>query len=347
MPKARPTQKDVAAAAEVSQSLVSQVLNHRAVDVSEATRQRILTAARRLGYLPRKESDPVGIPEPARRNTGPLIAYVPQTVLRPPGHEEAVFDAYEEYYNRFQNRLVTLAHQKGVSLLVRPYVDQSELTSWLLEWGVDGVVLHASDRNLCEWISKRYPMVQISRRYLPETDAVMSSQEEVISLAMKHLYDLGHRRIALFSNNHHNDTMTRRHDAYHDYVTQAELENFLFFDQTPREIIATLDRLGEKAPTAVIAGDPTALALQKEMLRMGRQLPEELSVVGIDNISADALADPPLTSIDFRAEDIMRVALSLLLNRLKEPTLAFQRVEISPRLVVRESTTTPYLQKTS
>ncbi|HWL52905.1 MAG TPA: LacI family DNA-binding transcriptional regulator [Chthoniobacteraceae bacterium] len=343
MAKGKPTQRDVALAANVSQSLVSLVLNQVETEASEATRIRILETAKRLGYVPKKKH--VYEPKKAKRpgKQGKLLAYIPQTVTREVPMDARIYDGYEEFYQRFQSAVAEAAHLNGFALMVRPYTNPTELTSWLIEWGIDAVIMHSSDRNLSEWISKRYPMVQINRRNVVEADVVMPNQEEMITLPLDYLHQHGHERIAFLSIPRDNDIHRRRRQAYLDWTRRKNLPAYPEFLACDGGSLTTLLEMKENRPTAAIAGDAMALILQKEAIKRGFSLPEDLSIIGIDNISADVFATPPLTSIDVRANEITRIALSLLTERLKEPTLAFQKVEITPKLIVRESVAT--LQK--
>ncbi len=335
---AKPTQRDVAKAANVSQGLVSLALNDSGAEIAEATRIRIREAARRLGYVPKSKHiyEPKGA-VPGKR--GKLLAYIPQTVTRELLLDHSIYDAYEEFYARFQNRLTEAAAQSGVQLIIRPYDNPMELTSWLIEWGVDGVILHSSDQSLSEWISKRYPMVQLSRRNVAEADVVMSDQKELMTIALDYLRQHGHERIAFLAPALESEIYQQRRRTYLDYTQKAKLPaypEFLSCEQI-EEDFSKLLKNGKDRPTAVIAGDPVALMLQKQAIKQGLSLPEDLSMIGIDNISADHFAMPPLTSIDVRADEITRIALSLLTQRLTDPTRAFQKIEITPKLIARES----------
>lgn len=339
-PKSTPTQRAIAKAAGVSQGLVSLVLSDTDADVAEATRIRIQETARRMGYSPKKNELRVSTKKGAGPGKRKVLAYIPCTFTRDiPGYE-TIYDAYGEFYAQFQNQLVEAAYKKGFSLLVRPYGNPTEMTSWLIEWGVDGVIMHFNDQPLGEWISRRYPMVQINRRFVSEADVVMPNQEEVITMTMEHLRKQGHRYIAHVTNSSSDSAIQSRIDAYLKYAKKHGLhlyEEFLSCESAEQMI--SLFFASSPRPTAIITGDPNALTLQKEAARRGLSLPEDLSVIGIDNISAARFATPALTSVDIQIHEITRTALSLIAERLNEPTRAFQKVEISPKLIVRESVT--------
>lgn len=341
MAKKRPTQRDVAKAVNVSQGLVSLVLNNVESEASEATRTRIIETAKRLGYVPRKKH--VYEPRRATGKQGKLVAYIPRVVTREVPMDPAIYEGYEEFYRRFQSAIVDAAHENGLALMVRPFTNPTELTGWLLEWGVDAVIMHHGDRNLSEWISKRYPMVQINRQHALDADVVMPSQEALVTTAMDYLRQQGHEKIAFaFRSHDHKDSLAQRKQAYLDYARKAGLPVYekLLSMKTPMAAVSAFFESGSDRPTAIIAGDSIALLLQREAARRGLSLPEDLSIVGIDNLSACSFAEPPLTSIDVRPREIMNTALSLIIERLKDPTLAFKKVEVTPKLVIRHSVAT-------
>lgn len=334
MSRRKPTQEDVAKAAEVSQALVSLVLSEAAAPVAEVTRTRILEAAQKLGYSSRKGRTAV------RRQK--LLAYIRPRVER--GHHEKhwIYDSYEQFYNQIQNRLVEKTYASGYPLIVRPYTDPIELTHWLIEWGVDGVFLHSSDESLAQWICSRYPMVQINRRPRLETNSVLPNQEEIVLLAMNHLREHGHERIALVLTGADGYVLQQRQHTYVEYTRQQGLPCYeeWFSEASLEKIVGMLAERSKTGPTALIIGDHGALLIQQELLRLGFSLPEDLSMVGIDNISASNFSSPPLSSIDVRLDEVSDVALALMTARIQNPAGAFQKIEVSPKLVVRRSVST-------
>lgn len=330
------TQQDVAKACDVSQALVSLVMSGNPVDVAEATRQRVLEAAKRLGYTPKKNA---GLAKRSR-----IMAYIRPLVER--GHHEDhwIYDSYEEYYNRIQNQLVEEAYRVGYSLIVRPYTETNELTRWLLEWNVDGVFWHADDSTLAHWIARRFPMVQITRSVVINACAVSTNQEELISLALDHLRKNGHRQIAYLPTKINDPLAKQRNRAYEDYMKvhglvaiNVPLTNESTFQEAEESMFALLDRPEEFRPTAFLMGDHSALYFLKEAVKRGIRLPDELSIVGIDNISVTAFSHPALTTMDTRMPEVARVAMELLCRRIKESDLNPQKIFITPKLIVRES----------
>jgi DNA-binding LacI/PurR family transcriptional regulator len=93
----------------------------------------------------------------------------------------------------------------------------------------------------------------------------------------------------------------------------------------------------DSAPTAVLTGDHTALLLLTYAKQRGWRIPEDLSILGIDNTLAARYCDPPLTTFDTRTDEIARQAVSLMFNRIKRPDRPCQMKRVPPQLVVRHS----------
>ncbi|HWL52747.1 MAG TPA: LacI family DNA-binding transcriptional regulator [Chthoniobacteraceae bacterium] len=343
MRRTKPTQKDVAKAAEVSQTLVSLVLSGAPVDVAEATRAQILKAARDLGYATKK-----------KRTTPPrqrVLAYIRPVVERGHHEEHWIYDSYDQYYDRIQNYLLEAAYQAGYALIVRPYEKTHELTQWLMEWGVDGVVWHGHG-TLAQWIAERYPMVQINRHTVMEADAVSTNQEEMVRVPLNYLRSLGHERILFLERAQATNTLREtRIRIYREYLREHGLLEWEAlwrtsggFEDSLSGTTGLLEKLKSFAatdrnllPTAILTGDHGALYHMKHLARCGVDIPEQISFVGIDNISASALSHPALTTLDNCLDEMAQTAISLLIERIQHPGSAFKKLFITPRLIVRES----------
>lgn len=333
----RVTQKVVAEEAGVSQTLVSLVLSNGALpaQVAEGTRERILEVAERLGYSLRRMA--------GRQRSLALILPV---VSRAEALGDSIYEGIEDFYARTQRYVAEAAYRKGYSLIVRPYEQSAELTHWLTEWEVDGVLWHASDENLLAWITKRLPTVQLHYGASLETDAVTANQHEIPVLALNHLYERGHRRICFLPGGSRSNKPARMRVA--GFIERASSLGLPIFEEflegtaaDSREWIEKCLRLLElpedQRPTAFVCGDPLALTLARNVQERGFSIPGDLSLIGVDNLSAGALYNPPLTSIDVCNREVSDTAVALLVDRIADPTLRHQKVFISPSLVERGS----------
>lgn len=340
MAKRRPTQKAIAEAAKVSQGMVSQVLRGGNVEVASKTRERIIRIAREMGYLPSNAGDP-GYRCPTQK----VWAYIRPVVSRNFHDEHWIYDSYAEYYDRIQLELVEAAYNCGYTLIVRPYSEPMELTHWLIESGASGVFWHARDDDLLNWIVKRYPVVEINRRTLPSTDGISADQEAIIFMAMQYLMDRGHRKIAYLPNAPFTDKLwTLRTKAYRDFaqnnglpVYDELLQGHLGNEVATERLLALMAGKSSGCPTALISTDHRALLNMKKLRAAGYSVPKDLSLLGIDNISACAYVDPPLSSIESPFKGLARLAAEMMADRMKENDIPFRKVAITPRIVERNS----------
>ncbi len=343
-PSRKITQKDVAKAAGVSQALVSLVLGGDAsADVSPESRARVLEAAKRIGYRQRRRNAGGGMRQ--------CLAYIYPVVQRPKawsGQHEWLFKSYDDFYARIQMALDEAARKRGFALMAYPASSERELTQWLSEWDIRGVFWNDEDVNLAKWIERRLPIVQVDRRMLDSSDAVMTNQVEMTTKAMSYLYEKGHRRILFHSKWPLDCFLSReRLRGYREFIEAAGLPDFNLATTFPtgdrskyvleERVIETLRLPEGQRPTAAVLPDLYALRLQKILLSQGYTLPDDLSIVGIDNVAACDYVHPALTSIDGEHTEVALNAIDLMEARLSEPDRPARKIEVSPRLIERES----------
>ena len=181
---ARPRLVDVADRARVSKSTASRVINGAPINVSPTTRQRILRAASELGYTANALAQAL-----SARSSGAIALLIPSPVSI-------------AYTDMFQG-VLTYAAQRGVPATVVIDVERaaSEVTlRALVEAGrVDGVIVVSSftgDERFDFLLSSKVPHVYMMRAVPGSNHNVVIDDEKVSALAVEHLYELGHRRIA-------------------------------------------------------------------------------------------------------------------------------------------------------
>lgn len=336
--KAKVTQAMIAQEAGVSQTLVSLVLNNASSPdrVAEETRKRILETARALGYQIKGSG--------LRKKT---LALILPMVSRAERLDTSIYSSIEDFYARTQKFVAEAAYHKGYSLIVRFYEQPVELTHWLTEWEVDGVLWNASDEKLLEWISERFPVAQLHfGERNSRIDMVTAHQEEIPVLALDYLYKRGHRRICFVPGVAWGKVTEIRAAAFRRHV---EVLGIPIFEQflRPGDTVSSWDVLNDclrlmdlpdgQRPTAFVLGDPAALPLARELQKRGFKIPEDVSIMGIDNLSAGSLYNPPLTSIDVCQREVSETAVAMVVSRIVNPDQRCQKVFISPEVVERES----------
>jgi LacI family transcriptional regulator len=203
------------------------------------------------------------------------------------------------------------------------------------------------------------PIVLLTRSLnLPEDcGAVYADEARTVDLALSHLWTLGHRRIAHVAGPVDagpaadwravvDDIAIRRLEAYEGWMqAHATTDPALIAhargwegDHVP-EIVDAWARLAEPPTAAFCANDALAVAVIAEARRRGWRVPEDLSVVGVDNSAAAAASDVPLTSIDVGMEAVGRGGTRALLQLMEGAPLEACRVALPVSEIVLRSST--------
>ena len=195
-------------------------------------------------------------------------------------------------------------------------------------------------------IAVRIPVVAVDRR-LPglEVDTVTVDNEAAMYRGVRHLLELGHRRIALVSGPLDVSAIRERHDGYVRALTEAGITPVpsLVRHADLREPMArrlTAELLAERpGPTAIATVNNLAtVGALKAVRDAGRRVPDEVSVLGFDDLLAGELIDPALTAIAQPTYAIGTTAVELLVRRISSPDLPVSDVVLETELIVRAST---------
>jgi DNA-binding LacI/PurR family transcriptional regulator len=333
----RPTSADVAARAGVSRTTVSFVLNGRDVAISPATRERVIDAARQLGYHPHAS---------ARQ----LAAGTSQTiglVLRQSA-EQVAGDALLAETLR---GMTAAARRAGYRVIVEALEPKGGRYADLLRSGrADGLVVsgpRVDDPDLRDIVRDRFPVVL--QGSLPGLDVASVDVDNVAGArrAVEYLISLGHRRIGCVTNAPLAYTAAReRLDGYRAALAEANIEpnpdwvvEAAFDAQSGHHAMAKLlDRA--ELDAVFVASDVVAFGALGALRAARRRVPHDISVIGFDDIPLAAFLDPPLTTVRLPAYELGRVVGTALLDRIATPA-APRRTLLPTELVVRESTGPP------
>jgi len=306
------------------------------VSISEETRQRVLDAVAELNYEPDVRAQALRSGETKRigllipDNTNPF--YWQRTI----GIEQA---ARERGYDIMLSTTSLSDEQEAYSLKA------------LSSRRVDGIIvtlafIEQSDSLLDLVAKRRLPMVLLQPTDR-EIDAVVVNYEEGMERVVSHLIELGHQRIGLiYGLGAQSPSMAgMRLQTYREGLLAAGLpvdEALIdWCDTTAEDGYQAALRLlkTEPRPTALIAlNDLLALGAMRAADRNNLRIPEDLSIVGFDDIPLAQHFVPPLTTVGYDTGLVGQTAVDLLLKRLQDPTRSAEKVTAPVRLVVREST---------
>jgi LacI family transcriptional regulator len=326
--------KDVAARAGVSLGTVSNVLN-RPDMVAERTRKRVVDAIAELGFV-RNESA-----RQLRGGTSRTLAYV-------------VLDARNPFFTDVAAGAQQVADAAGLALFLcdggEDRVRQAMYLDLLEQQRVEGILItpvDADDPRIAALAGRGTPVVVVDRGAGPDRCSV--SVDDVLGgdLAVSHLLDAGHRRIAFVGGPRSIGQVEDRITGAEQALARADAEPLTVLETT-RLDVAEGRRAGERLaglpvsrrPTAAFcANDMLALGLLQQAVRLGLRVPEDLAIVGYDDIEFAAAAAVPLTSVAQPRQLLGRTAAELMLAEARHAVghVHEQRV-FEPELVVRDST---------
>jgi LacI family transcriptional regulator len=213
---------------------------------------------------------------------------------------------------------------------------------------VDGIIfVAAGDQtdSLERVLNKNIPVVMIDRD-LPglEVDAVLTDNRQGGYLATQHLIQLGHYRIGCITGPSSVTPSAGRVEGYLAALAEHGIpadDSLMvrgdFHPQSGWSAVRALFSL-EEPPTAIFAGnDLMAIGALRAISEAGLRVPEDVSLVGFDNIELASYTNPPLTTIFQPIQETGQTAVTFLLERIREPSLPFRRVILPTSLIVRNS----------
>jgi LacI family transcriptional regulator len=333
------TIRDVAAAAGVSRQTVSRVLNDRP-DVAKETRQRILEVIEELGYRP-------------------------SSIARSLSHGRSYTLGVESYGVQYfgpSHTLVGIEHQANemgytlhLSLVQEPAESGVQLLHDMLSYQVDGIIWAVSEiGNNREWAEREIcnlnvPVVFLDMRPCPNLSVVNIDNRSGGYLATQHLLRQGYQRIGLITGPLDWWSAQQRKSGWKDAIEEAgrPVEEKLIVEGTWSAASGErgLRRLLEQRPDvdAVFAcNDQMALGALKTTRELSLQVPQDLALVGYDDVPEAPFFSPPLSTVRQDLDQLGRSAVQelgrLIEAKQQEQTdIEPETILLQPELIVRES----------
>ena len=327
------TIKDIAKAVGVSASTVSRALSGSPL-VNEETRSRILNVARSLGYERNELARAL-----VKGASGAIGLIVP--------------DITNPFFSDVARGVSDIAERAGYGVILcntDGRVDRElSYVRLMRRKRVDGLLVCSATLDapfVQDLTAAGTPFVLVSRMSAdPDVPYVITDDRAGARLAVEHLVDLGHRRIGFIGGPENVQASRDRMSAYQDVLAEHAItarrgwSDHADFTQAAgrqvgQQILAQADR-----PTAIFAAnDVTALGVLEVAEGLGLRVPEDLSLVGYDDISYASLPRIQLTTVAQPAIEMGQIAADWLFSRIgSDDVLPLQRV-LNPRLVVRSTT---------
>jgi arginyl-tRNA synthetase len=326
--------KDVAARAGVSIATVSHVLNGTR-GTRPATRDRVLTAIQDLGYAQNQTARNLA------RGRSSLLGLIISDIRNP---------FFPEITSAFQD--MALSRDMDAVVLNTNYDSLRTLNAVrrLIGLQVSGVAILTSQMEPAA--AEMLPKAGIASVFLDlglvdrNISDIAVDYEQGIGAALRHLTELGHQRIGYIGGPVQFPSVARRKTAFLDSAAQRGFEpcSVLDADFTVKGGYSACSALLQREcrPTAIVTGnDLTAIGVMHAAWDAGLRVPEQLSVVGFDDIVFSEYTQPALTTVAVPRKEIGTVAFEALWAMIEDPDHAGREYRMETRLVVRHSTAVP------
>jgi LacI family transcriptional regulator len=322
---------DVARLAGVGAMTVSRVLSGT-VPVSEETASRVQKAVEQLGYRPNQLARAF---RGQRSHTiGLIIPYL-----------------WDPFFANCAHAVTTVAKEHGYSVITTtsnedPDIEYAEVEQ-MLQRHVEGLVAIPArfrQSRLTRSLFGRTPVVAFDRPVSdPAVDVVLVENTSGARRIVQHLIEHGHERIAFMGLSRSLYTINARYHGYHRAMQEAGFLETVFLGCTSREDTrrAVEDLLnGKNRPTAFFASNNLATRyVFTALLNLGVKVPVDVALVGFDDFELAELTSPPLTVVRQPAQEMGRVAASLLFERIERGELpqTGTRIALPVEIVLRRS----------
>lgn len=332
------TIKDLAEAAGVSVTTVSQILNGKGERFSKKTQEKVITLRDQLHYVP--DFNARNLILRSSRTIGVLVPNIG--------------NAFFSTFFRGIQKVCRQAHYLPIVFSAsNDETSEKYYLGNLVERSVDGLIISSSSvtADTIDSILKpnHIPYLLFDRNQTHDDgDRLQVDDYQGGQLAAENLIKLGHQRmVAVFPENLTNNLEKRLH-GFTDELKKAGIH----FNPKTDIVNAPLTKLGgyehadevlsKKATAVFCANDELAIGLYRGLHEHGIKIPEELSVMGYDNIDLAEYVTPKLTTIEQPILKLGETSAQLILKRINDLNMERQLVDVPVKLVERESTARPH-----
>jgi LacI family transcriptional regulator len=329
-----PSSRDIAREAGVSQSTVSRVLNGSPM-IGDATRTRVEAAMAKLGYTRN------GAARTLITGRSHLLGLVVSNITNP-------------FYPEVIESVITTAAHHHYNVLLCNTQESAELQlaylSLLLEHRVDGAILTSALLDSGDVVSRMRdegtPLVLVNRvAEGPWADSVRLDDDAAGYMATSHFLELGHRSIAFVGGHPRTSTHAHRLAGYQRAMTDARIppraelvSEGQFTRECGNEATTRMLMLSDRPTALVCADDVIALGALDAIFDAKLLVPDDVAVIGVDDVPAASLRQVGLSTIRQSATEMGQRATALLMGRIEgEVTGAPVDVVLTPQLVVRQT----------
>jgi LacI family transcriptional regulator len=338
------TLKDIAAELGISPTTVSRALKDDS-RITKPVRDRVHKLARKLGYRPNLMAK--GLVSNKTETIGFLV-------------DNLSWSFFSELAEYVQNA----AEKHSYSVLI--YSSQKNVerertgVESFLSRGVDGLLVYATEAKENEALyyslsESGLPVLFFNNFTQLSVNCVATDNYKGTRKAIEHLLELGHRKIGYIGSQEDTTVKQQRLSAYMDAFSEEELQenrnwialeddDFLYGYRVAKQWFANNDQV----PTAILTqNDFLAFGIYKALYELGKRIPEDVSVVGFDDLDTCQFMHPPLTTVRVPLRQLAESALHFLIDRIHDSKHGTEartpmKMMVEPQLIIRDSTAAPF-----
>ena len=324
------TIKRIAELAGVSGATVSKILNGKDQYISEQTRQRVLGIVEREGYIPN------GIAKSLRMKNTRIIG-----IIMP--------DVMNLFFSELARGIEDAADKKGYSVILcnsdNKESKEENYIQVLQEKMVDGIILTASEKSVKKSLEGRnIPIVLLDRDISinGKVGKILLDNEEGSYNATNHLINKGCKNIGFISSDKTNKSSGQRLKGYEKAIKENNLkidDRKIFLQNYTIEtgFNGTIELINKTEIDGIVCGnDFIAIGAIKALKGMGLRVPEDVKVIGFDDISISKYMDPPLTTIRQPIYNMGEASVNMLISIIENKEVNLVKV-LSSELIERGS----------
>ncbi len=328
--------QDIAKLADVSPGTVSNALNDRK-GVGKETKSKIIKIAEELGYFPNH-----------KKNEEKVIRLI---LFKKHGYVVSDTQFFSSLIEACENE----CRQRGYELLISQVIhgehDKEDIFKIIDQNKIAGILLLATEMNqddFSNFENMDVPMVVLDSYFATKSyDYIVINNVSGSYRATKYFIEKGHKKIGILGSSINISNFEYRYKGFEKAIKEAKLifeeeDNILLeptLDGAYRDMKEYLEQNnGRQLPTALFAmNDIIALGAMKAMKEHGINIPEDISIIGFDDIPFSALSNPNMTTIKVYTTEMGRLAVKRLIDKTSEEEEVPLKIEIDTKLIERDS----------
>lgn len=318
--------RDVAKLANVSPATVSRVMNNTA-NVDEEKRERVLCAIKETGFVPNQ------VARSLYKKSAMLIGLIVPSIENP-------------FFTQMANAIEKSADAMGYRLLLCSSADDVEkektMISMLTSMNADGIIITTSNDELIPYINNSTIPIVVTDRQLEESincDYVHCDHYKSGRMAMEHLLECGCKNIVCIRASQYISSARARYEGYADVckergIAQQIIDTEYSFEKG-LEVTEKLLEIYPKVDGIIACNDMVAISVYKILNRHKIKVPQDVKLIGFDDIYISRLMTPEITTIGQPIHEMGKKAVELIVNEHKS---AKREYIFEPSLIIRETT---------